>query len=99
FWHHAAGLEISPATPIEMLPGEGQIKTAARRFEHTNALGNHFSPNTVAFDHRYFVVLQDPSLPQNFCKCPNYLLQKRRQSADVRYVFELAHHIDDLIRL
>ena len=67
FRHHASGLEISLATPIETLPGERQIKTATRGLEHTNALGNHFSPYAVSFDHRYFVVLQDPSQFQSFC--------------------------------
>src|SRR5258706_15530580 len=66
FRHHAAGLEISLATPIETLPGEGQIKASTRRLKHTNALGDNLSPYAVSFDHRYFVVLQDPSQFQSF---------------------------------
>ena len=99
FRHHAAGLEIPLATPIETLPRERQIKTATRRLEHPNALGNHFSSNAVSLNHRYFVVLQDPSQSQIFVNAHHHLLQERRQSTDIRYVFELVHHVDHLVRL
>src|SRR5882672_7748269 len=61
FRHHAAGCEIGLAAPVEMLPRKRQIKPASRRFEYANALGNHFPPNAIAFDHRYSIVLQSPS--------------------------------------
>src|SRR5712671_6785701 len=66
FRHHTASLGVSLATPIETLPRERQIKTAPGRLDHSNAFGNYFSSNAVAFDHRYFVVLQDSSQSQNF---------------------------------
>src|ERR1700722_6967860 len=66
FRHHAAGLGVPLATPIETLPRERQIKTATRRLKHTNAFGTPFFSDPVAFDHRYFVVLQDPSQSKSF---------------------------------
>jgi hypothetical protein len=61
-WHHAAGVEICLAAPVEMLPGEGEIKPSSRCLEHPNTFGHNFTPDAIAFDYRYPIRFQVSSL-------------------------------------
>src|SRR5579872_4805094 len=56
--HHAASIEITLATPIEVLPGERQVKPPSRRLEHPNSFGHHFVADSVTFDYRYPISFQ-----------------------------------------
>jgi hypothetical protein len=58
FWHHAARLEVVLATPVEVLPREGQIEAASHGLEHADALGNDLVSNPVSFNYGDPIVLQ-----------------------------------------
>src|SRR5581483_9097105 len=51
--HHRAGLEISLAAPVEMIPGEAQPVLRSGRFEHADPLRDDFLADAVAGDDGY----------------------------------------------
>src|SRR5216683_1567452 len=50
--HHAAGLEVCFAAPIELLPAALETKAASGGFDDTNAFRNDFLTDTVAGNYR-----------------------------------------------
>ena len=48
--HHLSGFHVGFAAPIELLPSELEPKAPPCRFEHADAFGNDFFPNTIAGD-------------------------------------------------
>src|SRR3979411_581784 len=51
--HHASGLDIGFATPIERVPLELESKALSGGFQNPDALRNHFFPNTISGNHCY----------------------------------------------
>ena len=49
--HHAAGLGEPPATPILVVPGEGEVEAAAGGFEDPDRLRHHLVADAIAGDH------------------------------------------------
>src|SRR5579859_5414110 len=60
--HHASGVEVEIAAPVEMLPLALDIQIARGRFDDAEAFGNDFMSDTVAFDDGDVVGLQEESL-------------------------------------
>src|ERR1700678_896917 len=61
FGHHATGLQISLATPIEMLPGKTYVMAASGGPQNSKALGHFFMSDAVSFDHCNLVIFQNAS--------------------------------------
>ena len=54
--HHATGVEVGLATPIEMDPGEVNAIATARCFEHTDAFRYNFASDSIPRDDRNLVL-------------------------------------------
>ena len=55
--HHATGFEVGLAAPIEVEPGEVNAIATACCFEHPDAFGDDFAPDSIARDDRDLVLL------------------------------------------
>src|ERR1700694_5958290 len=51
--HHASGLDIGFATPIERVPFELESKALSCGFQNPDALRNYFFPNAISGNHCY----------------------------------------------
>src|SRR5262249_15625537 len=55
FGHHAAGLDIASAAPVEMAPLELKSEPLSGCFQRADSFGNDLVADTVAGNHRDFV--------------------------------------------
>src|SRR5579864_163191 len=59
--HHPAGLEISLATPIKMLPGESYVKTPPGGLENAKTFGHDLASDAVPFNDCDLVAIHNSS--------------------------------------